>query len=109
LRSAALLAETLLAESSPARYPERVLADFGRDLLKAAALHRRFYAPGFAGRMVRFAARSHAIRDVLDDLVLGQQGYVGLKRRLVRTLPRFLVEVAWSGVRSGARYERRRT
>ncbi|HYN02934.1 MAG TPA: NAD(P)/FAD-dependent oxidoreductase [Vicinamibacteria bacterium] len=109
LRSAALLAETLLAEGSPARYPERVLADFGRDLLKAAALHRRFYAPGFAGRMVRYAARSHAIRDVLGDLVLGQQGYVGLKRRLLRTLPRFLVEAAWSGVRPGARYERRRT
>ena len=98
LRSAALLARTLLAEGSPARYPERVLADFGRDLLKAAALHRRFYAPGFAGRMVRYAGRSPAIRDVLGDLVLGQQGYVGLKRRLLRTLPRFLVEAAWSGV-----------
>ena len=93
-----LLAETLLAEGSPARYPERVLEDFGRDLLKAAALQRRFYAPGFAGRMVRYAARSHAIRDVLGDLVLGQQGYVGLKRRLLWTLPRFLVEAAWSGV-----------
>ena len=98
LRSAALLAETLLAEGSPARYPERVLADFGRDLLKAAALQRRVYAPGFAGRMVRYAARSPAIRDVLGDLVLGQQGYVGLKRRLLRTLPRFLVEAAWSAV-----------
>jgi flavin-dependent dehydrogenase len=98
LRSAALLAETLLAEGSPARYPERVLADFGRDLLKAAALQRRFYAPGFAGRMVRYASRSHAIRDVLGDLVLGRQGYAGLKRRLLRALPRFLLEAAWSGV-----------
>jgi flavin-dependent dehydrogenase len=98
LRSAALLAQTLLAEGSPARYPERLLADFGRDLLKAAALKRRFYAPGFAGRMVRCAARSNAIRDVLGDLVLGQQGYVGLKRRLLRALPRFLVEAAWSSV-----------
>jgi len=98
LRSAALLAQTLLAEGSPARYPERVLADFGRDLLKAAALKRRFYAPDFAGRMVRYAGRSPAIRAVLGDLVLGQQGYVGLKRRLLRTLPRFLVEAAWSGV-----------
>ena len=98
LRSAALLAQTLLAEGSPARYPERVLADFGRDLSKAAALKRRFYAPGFAGRMVRYAGRSPAIRAVLGDLVLGQQGYVGLKRRLLRTLPRFLVEAGWSGV-----------
>ena len=48
--------------------------------------------------MVRYAGRSPAIREVLGDLVLGQQGYVGLKRRLLRTLPRFLVEAAWSGV-----------
>jgi len=98
LRSGALLAETLLAEGSPARYPERILGDFGRDLLRAAALQRRFYRPAFAGRMVRYAARSHAIRDVLGDLVLGQQGYDGLKRRLLWTLPRFLAEAAWSGV-----------
>jgi flavin-dependent dehydrogenase len=98
LRSAALLAETLLAEGSPERYPERALAEFGRDLLKAAALHRRFYSAGFADRMVRYGARSGAIRGVLGDLVLGEQGYVGLKRRLLWALPRFLVEVAWSGV-----------
>ena len=49
LRSAALLAETLLADGSPARYPERVLEDFGRDLLKAARCTGRFYAPGFPG------------------------------------------------------------
>ena len=84
LRSAELLAETLRGDGSPRRYPERALADFGRDLLKAAALRDRFYAPGFAARMVRFAARSGAVRDVLGDLVLGTQGYVGLKRRLLR-------------------------
>jgi flavin-dependent dehydrogenase len=99
LRSATLLAETLLAEGSPARYPERALEDFGRDLTKAARLHRHFYAPGFAGRMVRYAARSTAIRDVLVDLVLGRQGYLGLERRLLAALPRFLVESGWSRLR----------
>jgi flavin-dependent dehydrogenase len=96
LRSATLLAETLLADGSPARYPERALADFGRELTRAAGLHRRFYTPGFAGRMVRFAARSRTIRAVLVDLVLGRQGYLGLERRLLRALPRFLVEAGWS-------------
>jgi flavin-dependent dehydrogenase len=95
LRSAALLAETLLAEGSPARYPERALEDFGLELTRAARLHRRFYAPGFAGRMVRYAARSRAIRAVLVDLVLGRQGYLGLERRLLAALPRFLVEAGW--------------
>ena len=89
LRSASLLAQTLRLEGSPARYPERALEDFGQDLLKAAALRDRFYAPGFSSRMVRYSARSGAIRDVLADLVLGKQGYVGLKRRLLRAAPRF--------------------
>ncbi len=94
LRSAAILASTLLEDGAPARYPERALEDFGRDLLKAAALHRRFYAEGFSDRMVRFAAMSPALRRILRDLVLGRQGYLGLKRRLLRAGPRFLVESA---------------
>ena len=94
LRSAIVLADTLLADGSPARYPERALADFGGELLKAAALHDRFYAPGFSRRMVRYAARSAAIRDVLGDLVLGDQGYLGLKRRLLWAGPRFLLQAS---------------
>jgi hypothetical protein len=42
--------------------------------------------------MIRSAADSAAIREVLGDLVLGEQGYVGLKRRLLRAAPRFLWE-----------------
>jgi flavin-dependent dehydrogenase len=94
LRSASLLAEILLRDGSPARYPEAALEDFGRDLLKAAELRERFYAPGFVDRMIRYGARSRAIRDVLADLVLGRQGYVGLKRRLLRSAPRFAWESA---------------
>src|SRR5204862_1642155 len=94
LRSAELLAETLREDGSLLRYPERLLGSFGRELLRAAALHERFYAPGFARRMVRFAARSGAIRRVLGDLVLGEQGYDGLERRLMSAAPRFAVEYA---------------
>jgi flavin-dependent dehydrogenase len=92
LRSAIVLADTLRDCGSAARYPERALADFGRELLKAAALRGRFYAPGFTLRMITYAAHSKAIRGVLEELVLGTQGYVGLKRRLLRAGPRFLVE-----------------
>ena len=94
LRSAQILAETLTADGGTARYPERCLEDFGRDLLKAAALRERFYAPGFARRMISYAERSSAIRGVLAELVLGEQGYVGLKRRLLRAGPRFVWESA---------------
>jgi hypothetical protein len=44
--------------------------------------------------MVRYARRSAAIRRVLADLVLGDQGYVGLKRRLLRALPAFLWDMS---------------
>jgi flavin-dependent dehydrogenase len=102
LRSAVLLAQTLREDGSPRRYPQRALDDFGADLLKAAALHARFYAPAFAGRMIRYAARSPSIRGVLGDLVLGDQGYVGLKRRLLRAAPRFALESARAVLSGGS-------
>ncbi len=96
LHSAAVLADTLLADGSPRAYPDRLLEGYGRELLKAAALKPRFYSPGFTSRMVRASARSRAVREVLTDLVLGSQGYLGLKRRLLRAGPRYLLESALS-------------
>jgi flavin-dependent dehydrogenase len=94
LRSAHLLAATLRSGAGPRAYADALADGFGRELLRAAALKDRFQAPGFSRRMVHFAERSGAIRRVLGDLVLGEQGYRGLKRRLVRTAPRFAVEYA---------------
>jgi len=95
LRSASLLADAL-REGAVSRYPERVLEEFGRELLTAARLHARFYAPGFTRRMIRYASRSAAVRTILGELVLGDQGYTGLKRRLLRATPRFALEYASS-------------
>jgi hypothetical protein len=85
-----------------------VVEGFGRELLRAAALHARFYSPGFTSRMVRYASRSRGIARVLGDLVLGQQGYVGLRRRLLRAGPRLLLDtaLAW-GLFSGGNGARR--
>jgi flavin-dependent dehydrogenase len=94
LRSAEALADTLRAGGSPRRYAERALEEFGRDLLKAAALRQRFFAPGFAARMIRYARRSAALRAVLGELVLGEQEYRSLKRRLLRALPAFAWQAA---------------
>jgi flavin-dependent dehydrogenase len=92
LRSGELLAAALRETGSAESYPERVLEDFGWELLKAAALRKRFYSPRLEGRMVGWSARSNALRRVLADLVMGEQGYLDLKRRLLRTLPSFLFE-----------------
>jgi flavin-dependent dehydrogenase len=98
LRSATVLAQTLRETGSPAGYPARAQEDFGRELNKAAALRDRFYSPGLAPRMVAYARRTRAIRSVLGDLVLGEQGYLSLKRRLLRAGPRFLLESAASRI-----------
>jgi flavin-dependent dehydrogenase len=90
LRSADLLARTVREGLPPRAYAERALEDFGRELNKAAALRARFFTVPFARRMVRYADRSPAVRRVLVELVLGEQGYLGLKRRLVRALPSLL-------------------
>jgi flavin-dependent dehydrogenase len=100
LRSAVILAETLRTDGSPLRYPERVLAAFGRELLKAAAIRDRFYAPGFARRMISCAGRSRAIRRVMTELVLGELGYLALKRRLLLEGPRFLLQGGLSFLRA---------
>ncbi|MFN8092628.1 MAG: hypothetical protein U0599_10490 [Vicinamibacteria bacterium] len=51
-----------------------MLDDFGREALRAARWRPRFFADGFPTRLVRYAARSAAVRRVLADLVLGEQG-----------------------------------
>lgn len=96
LCSATVLARTLREGGSTSRYAERFLEEFGRDLVKAAALRDRFYAPALVNRMIAYARRSSALRAVLADLVFGEQRYVGLKRRLLRTGPLFLWQSAIS-------------
>lgn len=103
LRSARILARTLLEDGRTGRYPRRVLDDFGRELLRAARWRTRFFADGFTTRVVRYAARSAAVRRVLADLVLGEQGYRGLEWRLLRAAPRFLLDTLRERAREGAR------
>jgi hypothetical protein len=40
--------------------------------------------------MVQFAKRHRGIREVLRDLIAGDQGYVDLKPRLLKSLPAFI-------------------
>ncbi len=87
LRSAELFAEALL-EGKPEEYEVRWRADFGGELRRASQMRRRFYgnfwgAP-FTERMITFARGHSGIKKVLGDLVAGEQGYVGLKKKLAR-------------------------
>jgi geranylgeranyl reductase family protein len=87
LRSAELFAEAFL-EGKPEEYEASWREDFGGELRRASQMRRRFYgnfwgAP-FTERMIAFARGHSGIKKVLGDLVAGEQGYVGLKKKLAR-------------------------
>src|SRR3989442_11692319 len=87
LRSAELVAEAFL-EGRAEEYEKRWREDFGGELRRASQMRRRFYgnffgAP-FTERMIEFARGHRGIKKVLGDLVAGEQGYVGLKKKLAR-------------------------
>jgi geranylgeranyl reductase family protein len=87
LRSAELFAAAFL-EGRPEEYEKRWRKDFGGELRRASQMRRRFYgnfwgAP-FTERMIEFARGHRGIKKVLGDLVAGEQGYVGLKKKLAR-------------------------
>jgi flavin-dependent dehydrogenase len=88
LRSAELFADAFL-EGCPEEYEQRWREDFGGELRRASQMRRRFYgnfwgAP-FTERMIEFARGHSGIKKVLGDLVAGEQGYVGLKKKLARS------------------------
>jgi geranylgeranyl reductase family protein len=88
LRSAELFAEAYL-NGTPASYEQSWRKDFGAELRRAAQMRRRFYgnfwgAP-FTERMIEFARGHRGVKRVLGDLVAGEQGYVDLKKKLVKS------------------------
>jgi geranylgeranyl reductase family protein len=88
LRSAQLFAERYL-DGDVASYEESWRRDFGAELCRAAQMRRRFYgnfwgAP-FTERMIEFARGHRGVKKVLGELVAGDQGYVDLKKKLLRS------------------------
>jgi flavin-dependent dehydrogenase len=88
LRSSELFAETYLSRE-PLSYEKRWREDFGAELRRAAQMRPRFYgnfwgAP-FTERMIEFARGHRGVKRVLGELVAGDQGYVDLKKKLVRS------------------------
>jgi geranylgeranyl reductase family protein len=88
LRSAELFAESYL-RGELRSYETSWRHDFGAELRRAAQMRRRFYgnfwgAP-FTERMIEFAKGHRGVRRVLGDLVAGEQGYVDLKKKLLKS------------------------
>ena len=84
IRSAELLAGAFAsgaAEAYGALWREAFLPEFAW----AAQRRDRFFASDLTDRLVQYLSRSAAIRRVMADLILGDQDYRTLKRRLLRT------------------------
>jgi flavin-dependent dehydrogenase len=87
LRSAEIAADSLRLDGrAAADYTARVRAEIYAELRLAARIKARFYRPAFLSLLIRALQRSAAIRDVMADLVAGEQPYHTLRRRLLRTL-----------------------
>jgi len=99
-RSAEMLA-ACYAEGRVAEYPRRLRADCGFELEMAARLCHRFYFGTFLGdsvttRMVQFMRRSPTFMSLMQEIIGGSQGYLGLKQRLLAGLNTTLREMVWS-------------
>jgi menaquinone-9 beta-reductase len=79
-------AESLLETGSTSQYSARVRDEILPELARAARLKASFFRPSFIALMLKALDRSQAIREVMADLVAGQQSYATLKWRLLKTL-----------------------
>jgi geranylgeranyl reductase family protein len=95
LQSAGFAAEALSADTqarSASAFRERVRAEIGSELARAARLKAGFFRPWFIQLMHEALGQSPRIRRVMADLVAGTQPYRTLEWRLARTLE---VGLAW--------------
>jgi len=88
-RSAQILAETI---DQSGAYSKAISSDVGKELALAARMYRRFYRGHFLGgdfrkRTVQLARRSRTIRQILGNLIGGNQPYNGLKKKLFFSIP----------------------
>jgi geranylgeranyl reductase family protein len=86
LRSAEDAAASLLAGHDIARvYEARLRQTVFPELERAATLKARFFRSQFTTLLIAALVRSGAIRQIMADLIAGEQTYRGLRRRLLRT------------------------
>ena len=102
LQSAELLSQALLNDA-PESYAAAVRCELLPELELAARIAGRFYGGEWLGgsvveRMVHLTARSPRFRDLMRDLFAGSQGYVDLKQRIHRSLPRIAIEAMVSSL-----------
>lgn len=94
LRSAQLAVEALAAPGGDpsARYHAALRDEIHPELKRAARVKRNFFRGPFTRLLIDALERSAPVRDIMRDLVAGEQPYRTLRGRLLRT---FEVGLAW--------------
>lgn len=86
LRSAELFSDAFL-KNAPHLYETFWRADFGQNLKRASQMRNRFYGKllkqPFTERMVQFGHYHFGTRQILANLISGNQEYLNLKRELI--------------------------
>jgi flavin-dependent dehydrogenase len=97
-RTAELLVRAVAEAPQPDRlagaYARLVREELGDEMQRAHRIAGSFYRPRFTAAMVLMTRHSSSLRAVMADLLACRQGYVGLKGRLLRALPRVALQVA---------------
>lgn len=88
-RSAEILSDTI---GWPSEYPKVILRELGQDLEQGSRLYDKFYSGQFLGgdfrkRIIQLAKRSRTVRQVMENFIAGNQPYVGLKKKLLLSVP----------------------
>jgi flavin-dependent dehydrogenase len=88
-KSAQILSETI---DQPGQYAMQISNTIGKELARSSRMYKRFYRGRFFGgdfkkRTIQFSRRSRTIRGILGNLIAGNQSYLGLKKKLVFSLP----------------------
>jgi flavin-dependent dehydrogenase len=103
MRSADLAAQALETNRSDvaSAYQRLLGRDFAEDLevgsrLAKRVFHGKFLVRSFPSRMVQITRRSPRIASIMQDLFAGTQDYTALKRRLLDSVSRGLLDVALS-------------
>jgi geranylgeranyl reductase family protein len=97
LRSGEWVTETLSSGEPPGLYHERIRDEIVADLMRAADFKAKFFAARFRGLLLDALRSSGKVRQIMADLIAGEQPYGTLKRSLLQTLE---LGLAWQLVRS---------
>jgi flavin-dependent dehydrogenase len=99
-RSAELFSEAFQNGGIP-HYGHACHQELVPELSRAASYVRTFFRPEITTRLVSLSRREPAIQSLLVSLITGEQGYITLKKEVLKVLPRISRDILFRIFRNG--------